>query len=33
MDVYTMFMTFIKYYKKEISCNDNTNSKIKLVHL
>ena len=33
MDVYTMFMTFIKYYKKEMSCNDNTNSKIKLVHL
>lgn len=33
MDVYTMFMTFIKYYEKETSCNDNTNSKIKLVHV
>ena len=33
IDVYTMFMTFIKYYKKEMSCNGNTNSKIKLVHL
>ena len=33
MDVYTISMNFIKYYKKEMSCNDNTNSKIKLVHL
>ena len=32
MNVYTMFMTFIKYYKKELSCNDNKNAKIKLVH-